>query len=249
MADTALDIAQRVSASIGINVPSTLKSTQDPNANLMLALLNRGGQVLARKRGSFGGSWVELTREHIVETVANQDEYPLPQGFAEIITGTPWDRSTYRAAPGPVTPQEWQRLKGGLLDTVALTPRYRVVYSENTNQRVLRLDPVPASAGEQIAFEYLTKFWVRASESAPVALERITEDGHVPVFAPHLVELDLEWRVRKSQGLNYRTDIAEYELERDRLFAQSHGLRDVYMSPNAEDTLSDGNIPESIPTS
>ena len=247
MANTALDIAQRVSASIGINVPSTLRSTQDPNANLMLALLNRSGQVLSRKRGPFGGSWTELTREHVVTTVANKDEYALPQGFAELITGTAWDRSTYRAAPGPVTPQEWQRLKGGLLDTVALTPRYRIVYSENTNQRVLRLDPVPASTGERIAFEHLTRFWVRESENAPVAHERVTEDGHVPVFETHLVELDLEWRVRKSQGLNYRTDIAEFELERDRLFAQSHGLRDVYMSPNAEDTLNDGNIPESIP--
>ena len=51
------------------------------------------------------------------------------------------------------------------------------------------------------------------------------------------MELDLEWRVRKSQGLNYRTDIAEFEMERDRLFAQSGGLKDVYMAPHYEDTL------------
>ena len=54
-----------------------------------------------------------------------------------------------------------------------------------------------------------------------IALAEVSEDGHIPVFPAHLVELDLEWRVRKSQGLNYRTDIAEFEMERDRLFAQS----------------------------
>ena len=58
------------------------------------------------------------------------------------------------------------------------------------------------------------------------------------------MELDLEWRVRKSQGLNYRTDIAEFEMERDRLFSQSGGLKDVYMAPHDEDTLG-VNLPES----
>ena len=50
--------------------------------------------------------------------------------------------------------------------------------------------------------------------------------------------------MRKAQGLQYRADIAEFELERDRLFAQSGGLRTVYMAPVSEDSLREGNIPE-----
>ena len=240
---TVLEIAGNVAASIGFQPPDTLRSNQDPNSRLLLSLLNRGGRVLAAKRGPFGESWVELTREHITETVAGQADYALPEGFAGLITDTVWDRSTFREAPGPLTPQQDQRLRGGLLDTVALTPRYRVALNEDSSTVRLRLDPVP-SGEEQIAFEYLSLFWARESASSPIALEKVSEDGHIPVFPAHLVELDLEWRVRKSQGLNYRTDIAEFEMERDRLFSQSGGLKDVYMAPHYEDTLG-VNIPES----
>ena len=244
MPDTALTIAQRVAAMVGFQVPSTLRNVRDPNSSQMLALLNRSGQVLARKRGPFGEGWAELTRQHLLETVAGQADYALPQGFANLITDSVWDRSTYREAPGPVTPQEWQRLKGGLVDTVALTPRYRVVLDEQTQTVRFRLDPVPAGV-EELAFEYVSRFWARESESSPISLERVEQDAHIPVFPSHLVELDLEWRVRKAQGLNYRTDIAEFEMERDRLFAQSVGLRDVQMAAYGEDTWGGANIPES----
>ena len=127
---TVLEIAKNVAASIGFQPPDTLRSNQDPNSRLLLSLINRGGRVLAAKRGPFGESWVELTREHVIETVAGQADYPLPEGFSNLITDTVWDRSTYREAPGPLTPQQDQRLRGGLLDTVALTPRYRVVLNE-----------------------------------------------------------------------------------------------------------------------
>ena len=177
--------------------------------------------MLASKRGAFGESWAELTREAVITTVEGQQDYALPQGFSNLITDTPWDRSTFREAPGPLTPQQYQRLKGGLIDTVALTPRYRLALSEDTHTVRFRLDPVPAGE-EEIAFEYLSKFWARESESSPISLERIVNDSDRPVFPSYLVELDLEWRVRKSQGLNYRTDIAEFEMERDRLFTFSH---------------------------
>ena len=238
-----LEIAQNVAAAIGFQPPDTLRSNQDPNSRLLLSLLNRGCRRMASKRGPFGESWVELTRQHLTETVAGQADYALPEGFANLITDSVWDRSTYREAPGPLTPQQWQRLQGGLIDTVALTPRYRVALNEDLGTVRLRLDPVPSGA-EQIAFEYNSLFWGRASAGSPISLEGVSEDGHIPVFPSDLVELDLEWRVRKSQGLNYRTDIAEFEMERDRLFAQSGGLKDVYMAPHIENPLYGANIPE-----
>ena len=69
--------------------------------------------------------------------------------------------------------------------------------------------------------------------------QEVSEDGHIPVFSARLVGMDLDWRVRESRGLNYRTRIAEFEMARDRLFAQSGGLRVVYMAPHYEDTLGD----------
>ena len=67
---------------------------ETPTARLLLSLLNRGGRVLAAKRGPFGESWVELTREHITETVAGQADYPLPEGFT--LTSSPTRSGTAR---------------------------------------------------------------------------------------------------------------------------------------------------------
>ena len=156
LADTAINIAQRVAHAQGVRAPSSLKSNQDVDASKLLALLNRGCKNLASKRGPFGGSWQELVREHLITTQAGVPDYALPQDFAELITDTVWDRSTYREAPGPLTPQEYQRLKGGLIDTVAITPRYRLALSEDTQTVRFRLDPIP-SGEETIAFEYLSK--------------------------------------------------------------------------------------------
>ena len=39
---TALEIAQNVAASIGFGIPSTLRSNAEPNARLMLTLLDQG---------------------------------------------------------------------------------------------------------------------------------------------------------------------------------------------------------------
>ena len=223
---SAITIARTVAASVGIDEPSTLTGG-GTGPNPMLTLLNRACRILAKKRGPFGESWPELTREFSLSTEAGTEYYALPQDFANLITDTAWDRSTYRQAQGPMTPQEWAEIKGGLIGSTSLTPRYRLAFDRDANRLAVRLDPVPAEDSEQIAFEYLSRYWGRESAGAAITLEKMSADAHEPVFPEYLVELDLEWRVRKAQGLDYRTDIAEFEMERDRAFAQAVGHRRV----------------------
>ena len=220
---TALQIAENVAAASGFEIPTTL-TARTGSARTLLALMNRGCRVLATKRGSFGETWPELTREHAFTTVAGQEYYPLPQGFSNLLTDTVWDRTTYWPATGPLSPQEWSAIKGSLTSTTALAPRYRIVFDVDRDERAIRLDPVPGE-GEILAFEYLSTLWARESAAAPITLDAIAADSHVPIFPAHLVELDLDWRVRQSQGRDYRATVAEFELQRDRLFSQAVGLR------------------------
>ena len=90
----------------------------------------------------------------------------------------------------------------------------------------------------------MSRFWGRESEGGAISLDRITEDNHSPVFPAHVVELDLEWRVRKSQGLSYGEVLAEFELQRDRSFSQAIQKRNVNLSPRSESRLRAPNIPE-----
>lgn len=243
---TALSICRNVASIVGINPPATIRGNAGNDAAVLLALLNRSGQVLASKRGPFGEGWAELTREYIVETVAGQDSYALPEGFSNILTDSAWDRDTYREAPGPLTPQQYQRLQGGLIDTVALTPRWRIAFNPDSNTRQFRIDPVPADSGERIAFEYVSSFWLRDSVDAPISRDRIALDDQIPVFPAFLMELDLTWRMKNARGLDYRAEIAEFELERDRQFVQNIGPRNVTLFPQAEeDVFLGANVPES----
>ena len=82
---TAISIARNVAASAGFAPPSSLVGTTDDNARILLALLNRGCQILAAKRGPFGESWPELTREHVITTQEGIEWYALPQGFVNLI--------------------------------------------------------------------------------------------------------------------------------------------------------------------
>ena len=241
---TAIEIARNVAINIGFEPPDSLKSRQNRASRRLLSLLNRGCKILASKRGAFGQSWPELGRVHVFTTTPGQADYPLPEGYASLINKTVWDRDTYYPLIGPLTPQEFQRIKGGLLESVTLTPRYRLQLSEETQTVRFTLDPIP-NGTEEIAFEYLSRFWARASAASPIALDRVTEDVHIPVFPDHLVELDLEWQMRKAQGLSYQTDIAVFEMERDRLFAQSGGTRNIQMGGSVGRALGGVNIPES----
>ena len=243
---TALQIAQRVADAIGIEQLASLETAGEENPRRMLTLLNRGGQVLASKRGSFGEGWPELTREHVFTTIADQPGYSLPQGFSELINDSVWDRDTYRQAPGPLSPQQWQAIKGGLIESVALTPRYRLKLNENTSIVQFFIDPTPTVSGERLAFEYMSVNWVRPSLTSAISQSRVVKNTDIPVFPEHLVEIDLEWRTRKSVGLNYSTDLAEFEMERDRLFAQSVGKRTIHMGERYGDGRLLGlNVPES----
>ena len=71
----ALSIAQNVAASVGFDVPTSLKDTGDTNAGLLLALINRSCETLSTKRGPFGQCWPELVREHVLLTAADTEWY------------------------------------------------------------------------------------------------------------------------------------------------------------------------------
>ena len=223
---TALTIASNVAANIGIEAPGFLQKNPDTLARSMLSLLNRSGSNLASKRGAFGESWNELTRRAHITTTPGQSEYALPQGLVNIIADTVWDRTTLYPTPGPITPQMWQRLKGSVIQQAYITPRYRISFSGN--QQVMLLDPTPEDV-EEIHFEFVSRLWVRENGSNQITKDAITRDDDEPVFPSQLLELDLEWRMKDARGLAYAAQLAEFEIERDRLFALSGSMRTIQM--------------------
>ena len=246
--DSALTIAAEVAAGIGFRSPATLVGQTDQNARLILSSMNRGGRSLARRRGPFGQSWPELTREWTIRTVRNQEWYALPADFVNLINSTAWDRDREWRALGPLSPQEWQQLKGDRIDTIGLTKRFRINYDPNTHLRALQIDPTPAASGEEVVLEYVSSYWLRAGVGRPLTGAKVTADSDIPIFPSDILELDTIWRVKKSQGLDYGADLGEFEAERDKAFAQLAGLEDIDLSGGSgTDPYDVLNTPESIP--
>ena len=239
--DNVLTIARDAFAAVGGDDIGSLLDRRNRQSRRAVSLLNKSGQILARMRNAHGQGWAALTREHIWQTVPGQSDYQLPEDFAELINNTVWDRTTYYSARGSLTPQQWQAYKSGLVDSVALTPRYRLRRGQSTG-RVISLDPVPTEV-EELVMEYISTLWLRSVDGK--LRGRVTSDSDVPLIDSVLLRLDLEWRGRRSQGRNYSMELAEFERERDSRFGSDSAPTTINLSEDFDTGLYHPNVPES----
>ena len=242
---TALKLATNVADIVGIEAPTALKNSVEPQSRAMLRLLNRAGQQLARVENTWNGSWTFLEREHTFTTIAGQRDYDLPADFERIIEDTTWDRDTYRQMRGNLSPQEWQQLRSGLIGTVTQAPYYRIRRAGVGKRRALSLDPIP-SGGDVLVYEYVSNHWVVDSAQTASRAEYV-DDTDEALFNDDLMEMSLLWRFKQSRGLSFSPELAEYETEMDRILAQDSGARPLRVSSRRTrswlgyPSLADGN--------
>ena len=241
MPDNFLTIAREVASVVGMKDISSLVGNNEPHARSMLTLLNRGGRILAQKRGPSGQGWVVLTREFVFTTQAGEDEYQLPEDYQELVDGTIWDRNSYREARGPLSPREWQSIKSGLIETTSITPNFRLRRSRQGTGRSFFIDPVPSSS-ETLVIEYTSNHWLTNS-TGDTFRSKIVADTDEPLFDDDLVTLDLEWRFKQSRGLSFAAELAEFEIERDRRFGKDPGPRKIYLGQGRRLSFRD-QVPE-----
>lgn len=67
----------------------------------------------------------------------------------------------------------------------------------------------PASAAVGAVLNYVSKFWIVASGGAEKATWGADDDG--VVFPERLLTLNVVWRWRRKEGLNYDDQLAEFE--------------------------------------
>lgn len=230
MTRPVLQIAADVAHIVGIRAPSTLQGVSERSDQALLALLNQSGPQLAGMSGPFFESWPGLVKRATITTVAGLAEYPLPQDFVSLIEDTMWDASTTWPAAGPLTPREWQSVTLGLTGSGTLTPLYRLSAALDAQGRqVIALHPTPAEL-RHLPYEYRSSAWLRADPTTPPARALVQQDSDIPVFPAHLMVLDLVWRWRKARGLPFAADLADYELERDRQFAEVVGYQRIRLN-------------------
>lgn len=127
-----------------------------------------------------------------------QDTYPEPAGFDRFINRTAWDRTNRWELIGPDSPQtdEWHR--SGIVTT---SPRRHFRQVGDLSGGNYRIWPPPQAVDTpfQIAWEYVSNFWVQSAVGTNKA--SFTADTDLPVLDSQAIILGAKWRFAQAKSL------------------------------------------------
>jgi hypothetical protein len=171
-----------------------------------------------------------------VALVFGQIAYDLPSDFEYFVDKTFWDNRYRWALIGPITAQEKQILRYGV---IASGPRNKFYIRQNK----MWLDPVPAESF-MIAYDYFS--------NAPIATngggysKTWTSDNDTYLLDEDCFIQGMKWRFLRAKGLDYSEEYTSYTGDIERTIARDGGSRDLPIGGGGYQAhfLDGGNIPE-----
>jgi len=204
-----LAIIQRSCRLLSLPVPTEVVASTDIQVQQLLALANEEGDELA---GTY--DWQIMRRQHLFDTVASAvQSSAVPADFDHFIANSFFNRTTMRYIYGPITPQEWQAIQAQ-----PQLNRVFLAFVERDGQFLVT--PTPP-AGQEIAYEYITKYWAKSALGVPQ--QEFLADTDETYLDDKLFPLGIRWRFLKSKGLDYAEDFATYQSERNQRMARDGG--------------------------
>lgn len=223
---------------LGLPRPTTVVTSSDQTARTLLAHANKEGEDLVKFH-----DWTILTREHTLTTVIGQAEYALPTDYQRLLRQTEWDRTGRRPLVGPLDGPDWQNIKSSGLGSGIIGYRFRIYRASTGNTRKIYLDPVPTVNGESLVFEYISKNFCAAAGGT--AQEQWAADTDVPILDARLMELGISVRYRRGRGLNFASEVDEYDQLLSTSVAQDRPSRVLNLSEHrSARLLNSSNIPD-----
>ena len=143
---------------------------------------------------------------------------------------TLWNRDNKRILINPLTSEEWQFFKGWTTVN-GLNLRSRIRAGEFEFEQEI----TSSDNGKTIAFEYISKYWVETAGGT--AKGSFTLDDDVSVLDEELLTQGLVWRFRKAKGLEYQTDLGEYQQQVNQAKARDGGSRKLRLNSNVKHHL------------
>lgn len=206
---TLLTIVQETCRLTGLRVPLEVVASTDTQVQQLFALANEEGEDLAR---SF--EWQALNRQQLFTTVAGEEQTgAVPADLDHFIPNTFFNRTTRLTLIGPITPQLWQAIKA--------QPQLNRVYlcfRERDGDFLVTPD---ATAGDEIAYEYVSKYWAASAGGTPQAA--FAADTDTTYLSERLIILGLRWRFLASKNLDYAEAYRSYQTQLQQVQARDGG--------------------------
>lgn len=195
--DNLLEIVQQSCQLLSLPVPASVTDSTDVQVLQLWAIANEEGKSLQRSY-----DWQLLTLEYTFSSTASEAQpTAIPLDLDRWLANTMFDRTTRREVIGPITPQQWQAIQ-------AQPQLNRVFLAWRERTGIFYTTPTP-TAGDTIAYEYVTKNWVLAENLDPK--DSFTADTDVPLLNDQMFILGIRWRFLKSKGIDYAQDFDTYQ--------------------------------------
>lgn len=235
MARTLLELVQAAANEIGIPAPQFLFGSQNDQEKQLLALANREGKDFSSMANKNGG-WQNLRKDYTFNTVVGQVDYDLPSDFEYFVQKTFWDNQFKWSLIGPISAQEKQILRYGV---VASGPRNKFYIRENK----MWLDPVPQDE-VLIAYDYYSNHWCKSALGVTQPYWQADTDTYL--LDEDCFIQGLKWRFLRAKGLSYAEEFKAYEDDCERVMGRDGGSRDLPLggSDFGQQFLDGANIPE-----
>lgn len=197
--DTVANVVSDAAAELGLGTVSDVFASTDANVVQLRTLLKSTGRKLGKLR-----RWRQLVKEHTFLTTSGEDTYTLPAGFVSMVDQSGWNR-TQRMPLNPLEPQAWQYLEAGGIG-LTLTAYFR------PRDLTLQLWPASPPAGETIAFEYVSRYWVAVAATPTVGTKDApTLNTDVLLFDVSLLVPALKVAFLLAKGFDSTAAQAEFD--------------------------------------
>lgn len=194
----------------GLPPPTSIAGSSDPNAPILLALANEEGRELARRH-----DWQGITVDYTVASLAAELQTALPSDYERLLPYPElWNRTSSQKYSGPTDVRTWGQIKGTGVTTGA-PGWWRLLGG------ALYITPAP-SAGDTLAFPYVSKNWVLPESGSNK--DHFTIDTDTALIPERLIALGIVWRYKMSKGFDYAEHMATYEREVERAASRDRGL-------------------------
>jgi hypothetical protein len=231
---TLLTMCNTVLSQNGFREYATVVGNSDPGAKQILALANA-----ELKSVSDSYDWPHREVEYTFDTVVDQSAYNLPAAFKALAVDSVFDADQYYRLKGSMPVPQWNMLKYGGWGTLDRTV-FKLTYTPATGIWVLNLNPAPT----EVLGKVLVYYTKNRALQAGVGQELYTADTNTPLIPEDIVELGLNWRLRRAKGLDFSAELAEYSATIPNRLAQFQALGSIPVGGYQCPELTEGYVPE-----
>lgn len=232
MGSPLLDLVNSACLELGIPTTTLVMTSADTQVRQLLALANREG----REQVAAPMQWPQLQKVQSIVLVNGQASYSFPSDFDSYIPDTIWNPSMRWSVAGPLSPQTWEFVKSGLINTQPWM-RYRIW------QGKIFFDPTPTTTndGQTVTIEYQSNTFCQSASGTPQSAW--ANDSDTFLLPDDIMVLGLKWRFLAAKRMDYSEEKKVWSDACDKEVSRSYVGRDLAMNKQAYwDVLGNGNV-------